>query len=145
MRKWADARTDDRPIALAFFGPEDPVVLDHSLAGSRIDVVLRTPYDRATPGALPTRGWFVVSPVALAGVYDTTDPLRPLRGVAPAEVIDGCLLAYDLDRPGRPIVWASSPPATEAAADPSAPWTPEARAARGNVPNGATLLPKMAR
>ena len=103
LRKWADARKDDRPIAFAYFGWEVPTALDHYLGGSKVKVVMRPPYGDQQPGALPTRGLFVVSPVALAGVYDREDRLKPLWKLKPIEVIDGCLLVYDLD--AQPIEW----------------------------------------
>lgn len=110
LRRWADARTDDRPIRFAYFGWELPDALRHHLGGSRVEVVMRPRFNEAQPAALPTRGIFVVSPVALAGVYDRSDRLRPLRGVKPVEVIDGCLLVYDLDRMKKRIQWPKIQP-----------------------------------
>jgi hypothetical protein len=130
VRDWSLRQAKDRPIALAFFGTENDTSLHHYLDGTPVQVVLRTPYDKAElQRPLPTTGLFVVSPFVLSGTYDvqhrqgaraspltitnyqlvgrrlsSTDGLRQLWAEAPVELIGQSLLVYDLDqiRAGQP-------------------------------------------
>ncbi len=112
LRAWEVTQPADRPIALASFFPPERRRIEYYMNGSRIETVMIFPYDSLPPKKkLPVNGIFVVSPVCLAGTYDSLDRLRPLRSVTPRETIGDCLLVYDLDAiPGK-IHWPIEPAA----------------------------------
>jgi hypothetical protein len=113
VRDWSLRQAKDRPIALAFFGTDNEKTLHHYLDGTPVQVVLRAPNEEPElQRPLPTTGLFVVSPSALAGMYDVQHRLRQLWTETPVELIGQSLLVYDLDqiRAGKSFVW--KPPLT---------------------------------
>lgn len=102
VRTWLDAQPGEkRTVSLFYFGNDEGCV-NYYLNG-RVVVL-----DQYSPR--PTSGLLLISPVRLAGVYESGDPYRALRSHEADDVIGNSILVFDLDRLGQGAPFRWPPP-----------------------------------